>query len=154
MTDPNINLSAQTGPIKAAGLNAARSIQIVFETVCMFGGDHASAAVLINRAYGNVTAMVKQHGSFKLGFVDGRLMINNILIKDESLSFLHKEFGQRRVSAMVFEKGLALPAFRRAIDVVSTPSTLIELAGGIETHLKQNPLEKVKVVHASKAPAV
>jgi hypothetical protein len=136
--------------VKVQGLRFARSLQMLVKMVNMFSADHKSAAGLLQRSYDLLNPLVKQSRHLTLGFVDQRILLNNILTAEDSLKPLENEFLKRGIGAVTFEAGITLAAYRNAVSAISSNLKLIEESGGLLPFLEQRQLEFVRVFPANK----
>lgn len=132
------------------GLRFARSLQTLVKMVNMFSADHKSAAGLLQRSYELLNPIVKQSRHLTVGFVDQRVLLNNILTAEESLKPLENEFLKRGIGAVTFEAGITLAAYRNAIAAISTNPKAMEENGGLLPFLEQKRLEFVRIFPATK----
>jgi len=137
--------------LKMQGLRYAKSLQMVMKTVIMFSADHKGATQPIETSYQMLNALLKQTRTFTLGFVDGRIMINNVLTQaDRGLLSLENELLKRGIGAVTFEAGITLAAYKRAAGVLAVPTKHLEEIGGLLPWLDQNPIEFLRVYPAAK----
>ena len=136
---------------KVQGLRFARSLQTLVKMVNMFSADHKSAAGLLQRSYELLNPIVKQARHLTIGFIDQRVLLNNILTAEESLKPLENEFLKRGIGAVTFEAGITLAAYRNAIAAISANPKAIEESGGLLPFLEQKRLEFVRIFPANKA---
>ncbi len=137
--------------IKSAGIRYARSLQVLFKTVSMFSADHSAASGPLQNSFDQLNNLLKQMRQFTLGFVDQRVMINNILTAERSLTSLENEFLKRGIGAVTFEAGMTLAAYRRGIAVMTRSPKVIEEQGGLNKYLEQNPIDFMRIFSASKS---
>ncbi len=137
--------------LKIQGVRFARSLQMLFKTVAMFSADHSAAGALFQQSFDVLNALVKEKGQFTLGFVDQRIMLDNVLTTERSLHQLESEFLKRGVGAITFQAGMTLAAYKRGMSVITRPPKQIEDAGGMAAYLEKNPLEFLRVFPASKS---
>ncbi|HYL93832.1 MAG TPA: hypothetical protein VEW69_11830, partial [Alphaproteobacteria bacterium] len=136
--------------IKTLGLRFARSLQMIVKMVNMFSAEHKSASGLMQRSYDQLNSLVKQTRHITIGFVDNRVLINNILTADDSLKPLEKELLRRGIGAVTFEAGITLAGYKMAIASIAANPKLIEESGGLMPFLEQRQLEFVRVFPANK----
>src|SRR3954469_5950749 len=137
--------------LKTQGLRYAKSLQMLMKTVIMFSADHKGANQPIANSYQMLNSLLKQTRTFTLGFVDGRIMINNVLTQaDKSLLSLENELLKRGIGAVTFEAGITLAAYKRAAGVLAVPVKHLEEIGGLIPWLDQNPVEFLRVYPAGK----
>ncbi len=135
---------------KVQGLRFARSLQTLVKMVNMFSADHKSSAGMVQRSYDLLNPQVKQARHLTIGFVDQRVLLNNILTAEESLKPLENEFLKRGIGAVTFEAGITLAAYRNAIAAISANPKTIEESGGLLPFLEQRQLEFVRIFPATK----
>ncbi len=139
--------------LKAQGLRYARSLQIVIRTVVMLSLDHKVAAGPLQASFDSLNNLLKETGRFTIGFVENRIMLNNLLTTDPGLVQLENEFLKRGFGAVTFEPGLTLSRYKAAIGVLAANSKLIEEVGGAKRFLELNPLQGVRIFPAGKNQA-
>ena len=105
--------------LKQGGLRYARSFQTLLKTAIMFSPGHAALNHPLQHSFDLLNDLVKQLRQFTIGFVDQRIMINNILTSDPALKTLENEFLKRGVGAVTFEAGITMTAYRRVIAVMA-----------------------------------
>jgi HEAT repeat protein len=105
---------------------------------------------MLQRSYDLLNPLVKQSRHLTLGFVDQRILLNNILTAEDSLKPLENEFLKRGIGAITFEAGITLAAYRNAISAVSANTKLIEENGGLLPFLEERQLEFVRIFPATK----
>ncbi|MGH9571735.1 MAG: hypothetical protein ACRD4F_18995, partial [Candidatus Angelobacter sp.] len=136
--------------LKLQGLRYARSLQTLVKTVNMFSVDHRSVNSLLHRSYEQLNPLLKQIRLLTLGFVDQRLLLNNILTTEASLKPLENDLLKRGIGAVTFEAGLTLAAYRRAVGAIAAPPKAIEECGGLLPFLENHELEFVRIFPAIK----
>ena len=65
--------------LKAQGIRFAQALQVLLKTVSLFSADHASAQIAFQKSFELLNAPVKETSQFNIGFVDQRVMLNNVL---------------------------------------------------------------------------
>lgn len=136
--------------LKVQGIRFGRSLQTVIKMATMYAVDHQSAVRPIQSSYDILNALVKQTRYITLGFIEQRVMINNILTSDATVKPLENEFLKRGIGAVTFEAGITLAAYKNALAVLAANIRLIEESGGLMPFLESHPLEFVRVFPASK----
>ncbi len=136
--------------LKVQGIRFARSLQTLLKMVNMFSADHKSTSGLMQRTYELLNPLVKQSRCLTVGFVDQRILLNNILTVEESLKPLENEFLKRGIGAVTFDAGITLTAFREAMACIGANPKVIEENGGLLPFLEQRKLEFVRIFPASK----
>ncbi|HEY6272659.1 MAG TPA: hypothetical protein VIX19_11815, partial [Terriglobales bacterium] len=136
--------------LKTQGLRFARSLQTLLKMVNMFSVEHRSAAGLLHRTYDLLNPLVKQVRYLTLGFVEQRVLLNNILTAEESLKPLENEFLKRGIGAVTFDAGITLAAFTKAISALAAQPKIIEECGGLLPFLDRKQLEFVRIFPANK----
>ena len=139
--------------LKNFGLRYARSLQVVLRTVQMLSVDHRVAMGPMQTNFDLLNHILKESGRFTLGFVENRIMLNNLLTTDTALAQLENDFLKRGYGAITFEPGLTLTRYKAAIGVLAANVKLIEEVGGAKRYLELNPLEGVRVFPAGKNQA-
>lgn len=139
--------------LKTQGLRYARSLQIVIRTVVMLSLDHKVAAGPLQASFDSLNHLLKETGRFTIGFVENRIMLNNLLTTDPGLVQLENELLKRGFGAVTFEPGLTLSRYKAAIGVLAANAKIIEEVGGAKKFLELNPLEGVRVFPAGKNQA-
>lgn len=139
--------------LKSQGIRFARSLQMLFKNATMFSADHPAAARSFHQSFDFLNVLVKETGEFTVGFVDQRVMLNNILTSDGSLVHLENEFLKRGIGAITFQAGMTLAAYKRGMGALARPVKAIEAAGGLAKYLEEQPLEFMRVFPASKSQA-
>ena len=139
--------------LKNFGLRYARSLQIVLRTVGMLSIDHRVAAGPLQNSFDLLNNLVKETGRFTLGFVENRIMLNNLLTTDPGLAQLENDFLKRGYGAVTYEPGLTFTRYKAAVAVLAANLKLIEEVGGAKKYLELNPLEGVRVFPAGKNQA-
>ncbi|MCI0356528.1 MAG: HEAT repeat domain-containing protein [Acidobacteria bacterium] len=137
--------------LKIQGVRFARSLQMLFKTVAMFSADHSAANTLFQQSFDVLNGLVKEKGQFTLGFVDQRIMLDNILTTERSLHQLEGEFLKRGIGAITFQAGMTLAAYKRGMTALTCPPKQIEEAGGLAAFLEKNPPESLRVFPAGKS---
>jgi hypothetical protein len=137
--------------LKVQGIRYARSLQMLFKTIAVFSADHRAAAQPLQQSFDVLNALLKQTGQFTIGFVDQRIMLNNILTTEKALNALENEFLKRGIGAITFQAGMTLAAYRRGLGLLARPAKEIEAAGGLGNYLEQEPLEFIRVLPADKS---
>jgi hypothetical protein len=92
----------------------------------------------------SMNTLVRQTQQFTLGFLNKRVLINELLTDDNSLSRLEGEFYRRGIGAITFSAGITLSEFKHGLTVVCTRPKFIEENGGINLdHQSQVPNRRV-----------
>lgn len=139
--------------LKVQGLRYARSLQVVMRTVVMLSINHRVTAGPLQVSFDSLNNLLKETGRFTLGFVENRIMLNNLLTTDPGLVQLENDFLKRGYGAVTFEPGLTLSRYKAAVAVLSANPKLIDEIGGAKKYLELNPLEGVRIFPASKNQA-
>jgi HEAT repeat protein len=134
---------------KAAGLKYARSLQTLLKTAIMFSPGHAAVNQPLQHSFDLLNEIVKNCSQFTLGFVDQRVMLNNILTTEPALKTLENEFLKRGIGAVTFGAGITMTGYRKLISVLAVPVKTLE-ATSLHQHLVQNPVEFARVIPAGK----
>lgn len=132
--------------LKIEGLKFGRVLQSVFRLASMFTVDHRAVDGAVRQSYESLNALVKQVQQFTFGFIDHRVLINNILTPDRTLRNLESEFSKRGIGAVAFPAGITLGGFRRLLGVICDTPENIEENGGIRRYYERNRVEGVRII--------
>ena len=127
--------------VKQIGLRYARSLQTLLKTAIMFSPSHTAVNAPLQLSFDQLNDIVKQLRQFTIGFVDQRVMVNNILTTEPTLKTLENEFLKRGIGAVTFEAGITVATYRRVISVLAVSAKSLEEQGGLHVYLQQNPVE-------------
>jgi HEAT repeat protein len=141
------------GQLKAQGLAFGRSLQLALKSVIMYSVEHPAADRALEASYASLNVLVKQGQQFTLGFLNQRVLLNNLLTEDVALNQLETEFAKRGIAAVSYEAGISLRDFKRTLALLSTKPRIIEEQGGIKRFLEQNPIKSVRILPAKKPGA-
>jgi len=139
--------------LKVQGLRYGRSLQMLVRICSVFNVDHPSAVGPTQNSFDTLNALVKQSREFTFGFVDTRVVLNNILTTEPGLRALENEFLKRGVGAVKFKAGMTLAAYKQLIGILCTSPRIIEEAGGARAFLEQNQVEGARILPAGKNQA-
>ena len=134
--------------LKSQGLAFGRSLQTTLKTVIMYTVDHPAAENALQQAFTSLNNLIKQMPQFVFGFLNQRVLLNNLLTEDVALGQLEIEFGKRGIATIAFSTGISLRDFKRAVSILATKPKLIEEKGGIKKFLGQNIIPGVRVLPA------
>jgi hypothetical protein len=132
--------------LKIEGLKFGRVLQSVFRLASMFSVDHRAVDSAVRQSYEALNALVKQVQQFTFGFIDHRVLLNNILTPDRTLRNLESEFSKRGIGAVTFPAGITLGGFRRLLSIICDTPENIEANGGIRRYYERNGIEGVRVI--------
>jgi len=132
--------------LKIEGLKFGRVLQSVFRLASMFTVDHRAVDSAVRQSYESLNALVKQVQQFTFGFIDHRVLLNNVLTPDRTLRNLESEFSKRGIGAVTFPAGITLGGFRRCLGVICDTPENIESNGGIRRYYERNRVEGVRVI--------
>ena len=136
--------------LKLQGLKYGRLLQSAFRIANMFSVEHRAADTAVRQSYDALNEMVKQMQQFTFGFFDHRVLLNNLLTPDKTLTTLETDFSKRGLGAIVFASGITLGRYRSALAVLTASPETIEKAGGIRKWCSLHTVEGVRVVAARK----
>ncbi len=139
---------AEKAQLKAEGLAFGHSLQSTFKTVIMYSIEHPAAVRATEQMYESLNKILSKAQQFTFGFLNKRILINELLTDDASLFQLEGEFFRRGIGAITFSAGITLAEFKRGLAIVGTRPRLIEEKGGIEPFLRQHPLVGMRVLPA------
>jgi hypothetical protein len=134
--------------LKAEGLAFGHALQTGFKTVVMYSVDHPAVGKATAQIYELMNRMVRQTPQFTFGFLNKRVLINELLTDDNTLSQLEGELFRRGIGAITFSAGITLSEFKRGLAIVSTRPKVIEEKGGIKSFLQQNPITGMRILPA------
>jgi hypothetical protein len=132
--------------LKVEGLKFGRVLQSVFRLASMFSVDHRAVDSAVRQSYEALNALVKQVQQFTFGFIDHRVLLNNILTPDRTLRNLESEFSKRGIGAVTFPAGITLGGFRRFLSTICDTPENIEANGGIRRYYERNKIEGVRII--------
>lgn len=137
--------------LKNDGLLFGRNLHKALKIASMYASvDHSAAEMAAQQAYASLHPLLKQTREFTLGFMNKRLLLNNILTGDNPLAALEAEFTKRGIATVTFEAGLTLREFKQGLSLLCTASKTLEKLGGIKPLLEHNPLPRMRIVPAVK----
>ncbi|HTK94285.1 MAG TPA: hypothetical protein VL382_01490, partial [Terriglobales bacterium] len=76
-------MAVERNQLKVQAVRYARSLQMIFKMVGMFSADHAAAQGPFQNSFNMLNEIVKQYRQFTIGFVDQRILFNNILTQEK-----------------------------------------------------------------------
>src|SRR5262249_23934600 len=136
--------------LKVQGLAFGRSLLRAFKVAQMYSPDHNAAEGPLRQIFSSLEAMLTQNKEFTFGFLNRRVLINNLMTFDPSLAPLETEFLKRGIAAVNFSAGIILQDFKRGLALLITKPEVIEEKGGIKAFLKANPIKKMTILAAQK----
>ena len=111
---------AEKTTLKAEGLAFGHSLQTVFKAVVMYSLDHPAAEKATEQLYASLNTLIRHTQQFTFGFLNKRVLINELLTDDNTLSQLEGEFFRRGIGAITFSAGITLSEFKRGLAVACT----------------------------------
>jgi hypothetical protein len=135
---------------KIRSLRFARSLQTVIRMANLFTPGHMNSVRPMQFSYDLLNALVKETRYLTIGFVDQRVLLNNILTTESSMVGLENEFLKRGIGAVTFDAGITLAAYRNAVAVLAVNPKVLEQFGGLLPYLEQKPLEFTRIFPANK----
>src|SRR5215472_13046569 len=142
--------SVERTAFKALGQRYGRSLYSAIKMATLFSANHHNCTRPIQQSFDLLVDLLKGNTKLTFGFVDQRVLINHILTTDVTLEPLQREFLKRGIGGVIFEPGLTLARYKRAIEILATSPKAIEAQGGPEVFLEDNPLEGVRIYLAPK----
>src|SRR5437016_8095861 len=124
--------------LKFEGLKFGRLLQSVYRLAAMFTVEHRAADGAVKQSYEELNRLVKVVNQFTFGFLDHRVLRNNILTPDKSLRILENEFSKRGLGAVTFPAGLTMGGYRRLLSIICASPDEIQQHGGIKRYFEQN----------------
>jgi hypothetical protein len=116
----------------------------------MYSVNHPAAEKAMEQAYASVNTLIRQTQQFTFGFLNKRVLINELLTDDNTLSHLETEFFRRGIGAISVSAGITLREFKRGLGVMATRPKVIEEKGGIKPFLQRNPVAGMRILPAVK----
>src|SRR5205085_716704 len=107
----------------------------------------------VRASYEALNALVKQVQQFTFGFLDHRVLLNNILTPDRSLKNLESDFSKRGLGAVTFPAGITLGGYRRVLSVICASPEELDRNGGVKRYFEQNFVEGVRIIPGQKGTA-
>jgi HEAT repeat protein len=139
--------------LKAQSLSVGRSLQMALKTAIMYSVDHPAVEKTLQDAYSSMNSLVRQTREFTLGFMNNRVLLNNILTDEDVLDQLKAEFEKRDIAGVTFEAGISFRDFKRGLAVLAATPKSIEEKGGIRTFLEKNAVVGMRITPAAKGAA-
>ena len=136
--------------LKAAALTFGQAFQNALKVCAMYSIGHPSAEKAIAQSYKALESLLQHMGLFTLGFLNQRVLINNMMTDAPGLNALASEFAKREVAAVSFLSGMSQEEYKRGLALLSTRPKAIQDAGGLRKFLKHNPLEAVRIMPLEK----
>src|SRR5256714_291375 len=136
--------------LKMEGLKFGRLLQSVYRLSAMFTVEHRAADGAVKQSYEALNLIVKAVNQFTFGFLDHRVLLNNILTPDKSLRIVESEFSKRGLGAVTFPAGLTMGGYRRLLSIICATPDEIQRHGGIKRYFEQNQVEGVRVIPGQK----
>src|SRR5277367_475944 len=136
--------------LKIFGLKYARALQMVFKTVSVFSVEHQAANGPIQQSYQFLNNLLKENPNFTIGFIDNRILLNNILTTDKALGQLEGEFLKRGIGAVTFDAGTTLAGYKEVVKIITISPKVIEEMEGLAPYLEQHQTQWARVFPASK----
>jgi hypothetical protein len=139
---------AEKTTLKPEGLAFGHSLQTTFKIAVMYSIDHPATEKATAQSYALLNKLLGYTQQFTFGFLNKRVLINDLLTDDSSLSQVESDFFRRGIGAITFSAGITLGEFKRGVAIVATRPKVIEEKGGIQGFLKQNPLTGMRILPA------
>lgn len=139
---------AEKSTLKPEGLAFGHALQTAFKIAVMYSVDHPATERAVAQSYALLNKLLGYTQQFTFGFLNKRVMINDLLTDDNTLSSIEGEFFRRSIGAITFSAGITLGEFKRGLAVVATRPKTIEEKGGIQTFVQQNPLTGMRILPA------
>jgi hypothetical protein len=136
--------------LKTLGLAFGRSIYSAFKTVVMYSVDHPASERALQQAYDTLSALLAQAPQFTFGFLNHRLILNDLLTDEPLLRPFEAELTRRGIATITFTGGISQVELKRALSLLAAKPKAIEGAGGIQAFLAAHPLSGARVTLAKK----
>src|SRR3972149_7714237 len=150
MMEGGIAPAKREDPLKAWGLAFGRTLLRAFKVALLYSVDHSASQNALQQAYDSLNLLLKQSNPFTFGFLNQRVLLNNILTSDSALASLEADFSKRGLAAITFTAGVNFSEFKRLLALLTAKPEIIEQNGGIKALLERNPLEGVRVLPGKK----
>ncbi|MBI3894836.1 MAG: HEAT repeat domain-containing protein [Acidobacteria bacterium] len=137
-------------PLKALGLSFGRAFLRAFKVALLYSVDHSASQNALQQAYDSLSLLLKQSSPFTFGFMNQRVLVNNILTSDSTLASLEADFSKRSLAAITFTAVVTFGEFKRLLALLTAKPEIIEQNGGIKALLERNPIEGVRVLPGKK----
>ena len=135
---------------KARGLSFGRSLQMVVSVARIYPVEHQAVQGNLQRAFADLEQLQRIVCPFTFGFSDGRLLIEDLLTPDHSLTALEGEFKRRGIAAVTFSAGVTLSDFKDMIRIVCASPQTITARRGIEEYLRAESVAHINIIAARK----
>jgi hypothetical protein len=135
--------------LKPEGLAFGHSLQAAFKIAVMYSIDHPATERATAQSYALLNKLLGHTQQFTFGFLNKRVLVNELLTDDNTLSQIESEFFRRGIGAITFSAGITLGEFKRGLAVVAVRPKVIEEKGGIQSFLRQNPLTGMRILPAT-----
>lgn len=139
-------MAVDKSKLKMEGLKYGRLLQSVYRLAAMFTVHHRAADNAVRTSYEALNSLVMQVQQFTFGFMDHRVLLNNILTPDRTLRLLESEFSKRGIGAVTFPAGITLGGYRHLLGILCAKPEDIENNGGIKRFYNNNRVEGVRVI--------
>lgn len=137
--------------LRADGVAFGRSLQTGYKSMLMYSADHPAVERATQHAYDCLGGLLQYMPQLIFGFMNGRLLLNDLLTSEPTLRLLDAEFARRSIAAVTFMTGISLAEFGQALRILATKPREIEEAGGLKPFLEAHPLGGVRIASAKKA---
>jgi len=97
--------------LKRQGLAFGRDLQRGFKIAQLYTPTHSAAEAPLQQIYASLDSILKQTRQFTFGFLNQRVLLNNILTLDNSLASLETEFLQARYRSRKLFRGAYVARF-------------------------------------------
>lgn len=141
---------APASQMKRQALRYAVSLQMVVRNAIVFSINHPSVQPPLQNSFDLLNKLLKESGQVTIGFTEKGVVLNQLLTPEHNLRQLENELLKRGMCGVRFEPGMTLAAYKRLINLLSTPVAAIEEAGGAKMFLDQNPVEGAMIYLAGK----
>ncbi|MGH9804329.1 MAG: HEAT repeat domain-containing protein [Candidatus Acidiferrales bacterium] len=139
--------------LKAQSLAVGRTLQMALKTAIMYSVDHPAVEKTLQDSYTSMNALVRQTREFTLGFMNNRVLLNNVLTDEDVLDQLKAEFEKRDIAGVTFEAGISFRDFKRGLALLATTPKAIEEKGGIRPFLEKNTVVGMRITPAARGAA-
>jgi hypothetical protein len=136
--------------IKTHGLAFGRSVNTAFKSVVMYSVEHPATARAVDQAFGHLTTLLRDLPQFTFGFLNGRLLLHDLLTDEPTFRPMEADFARRGIAAVTFVANISLADFKQVLTVLAAKPKVVEEAGGPEAFLAAHPVQSARITPLKK----
>ncbi len=137
--------------LKIDGVAFGRALQTAYKTAVMYSVEHPAVDRALQQAHESLQPLLQQMPQLIFGFMNRRLLLNDLLTDEPTLRLLDTEITRRGIAAVTFLTGIDLPEFKQTVNILAVKPKTLEQEGGIRAFLDAHPLARARV-HPVKRP--